>query len=181
MPLRSLYPSDDPLHVRPVLRRAFEQLVALELFCSVRDELYLDCEEGPLNAQEPFVWSLYWQKLRTLALYNQDVSTPRFWLGLARLAYLETLVLTRSDGLEEVDMKREWSKYCGDKDRGLSVLLVNVQSQHRVPLGKAGWSEEDKVTMKEVNVPVSYYGDENEIDLCQEWVKRRMLKSEAID
>lgn len=31
------------------------------------------------------------------------------------------------------------------------------------------------MVVREVNVPVSYYGDDDDIELCQGWVKRRML------
>ncbi len=140
----------------------------------MRDELYLDCCDQPLNADEPYVWSL-WPKLRTLALYNADVSSARFWLGLARLGCLETLVLTRSDGLESVDLKREWRRHCGDEKRGLNVVLVNVQSEHSVLMGSESWTNDDTVVVRKVNVPISYYGDEDYIELCQEWVERRML------
>jgi hypothetical protein len=178
IPLRSLYPPDDHLNVRPMLRRAFSQLMGLELFCSVRDELYLDCRDRPRNADEPYVWSL-WPELRTLALYNADVSSARFWHGLGKLRHLETLILTRSDGLEEVDLKREWRRHCGDEKRGLCVFLVNVQSDHRVLMGREGWKEEDSVVVREVNVPISYYGDEDHVELCQEWVERKMLSGEV--
>jgi hypothetical protein len=147
------------------------------MFCSVRDELFLDCFEHPLNADEPYVWSL-WPKLRTLALYNADVGSERFWPGLARLGYLETLILTRCDGLEEVNLKREWIRHCGDEKRGLSIFLVNVQSEHRELMGREGWKEDDKVVVRELNVPISYYGDEDHIELCQEWVERRVLNRE---
>jgi hypothetical protein len=183
IPLRSLYPREDHLNVRAILRSAFAKLTALEIFCSVRDELYLDCHEPPLNDDEPPVWSL-WPKLRTLALFNPDVddaSVSQFWPYLGTLEHLQTLVLTRSDGLDSADIKQEWRDCCGDNERGLNVVIVNVESEHRVPMGKERWEEGDKLVVREVNVPISYYGDENNAELCQEWVKRRMLRGEPVD
>jgi hypothetical protein len=82
-------------------------ITALGLFHTVRDELCLDCCEPLLNVDELLVW-LLWPKLRTLVLYNPDVGGARFWPCLGRLRSLETLVLTRSDGLEEADVKAKW-------------------------------------------------------------------------
>lgn len=47
-------------------------------------------------------------------------------------------MLTRSDGLESVDVKGEWREHCGDGERGLSVVLVNVECEHRAPMGRGG-------------------------------------------
>jgi hypothetical protein len=120
-----------------------------------------------------------WPKLRTLALYNPGVSAAQFWPCLGRLGHLETLVLTRSDGLESVDMKGEWREHCGDKERRLRVVLVNMECEHRVPMVREGWRKEDEVIVREANVPVSYYGDDDDRELCREWVKQRMLRGEA--
>jgi hypothetical protein len=186
VPLRFLYGSaanriPEIVKPRTALRGAFERLTALETFCSVRDELYLGMHVPVVKYFEQRVWSL-WPKLRMLALYNQDVSVPQFWEKLGKLENLETLVLTRSDGLEEVNIKEEWKKCCGDKNRGLNIVLVNVESGHRAPMGLEGWKDDDKVVVRQLNVPISYYGDETEVDLCQWWVKRRVMRGEdAVD
>ncbi|RDW56844.1 hypothetical protein BP5796_12911 [Coleophoma crateriformis] len=180
IPLRSLYPDEDSQNVRPIIRRAFSQLTRLQVFCSVRDELYLDLHEPPLNADEPPVWSL-WPDIKILALYNVDIGTARFWPHLGRLKSLHTLVLTRCDGLESVDITRAWIENCGDVKRPLTVVLVNIDSDHPVSTRWNGWKDDGAVIVKKVNVPVSYYGDDDPIDLCQELVKRRLLRGEAPD
>lgn len=177
MPFRN-FDFGDKFNTQSILRRGFSQLTALEEFCSVRDELYLDLFNSENQSSERWRWSV-WPKLRILALYNKDVGAEGFWEDVGKLGGLETLVFTRADGLEEVDMKVEWRRSCGDEKRRLEVLLVNVESQHRVPVGKANWKDGDKVKVREANVPTSYYGDEDPIVLCQEWVKRRMLRGEA--
>jgi len=120
-----------------------------------------------------------WPNLKTVALYNKDIGADGFWADIGKLEDLKTLVLTRADGLEEVDMKAEWKRCCGDEKRGLEIVLVNVESQHREPVGRASWKDGDKVRVREVNVPTSYYGDEDPIWLCQDWVKRWTLRGEA--
>jgi hypothetical protein len=179
MPLRSYYPEDDTLGIRPILRSAFADLLALEEFCSVRDELYLDTLAAP--SEESLVWSL-WPKLRTLALYNVDVSSLRFWKGLRQLENIETVVLTRSDGLEEVDIKREWRKQFDKvtEARSLNIVLVNVEADHGMLVGRDSWKKDDKIQVRELNVPTSYYGDEDHIVLCQQWTKRSVLHGEPV-
>jgi hypothetical protein len=96
MALRSLDPVQDHLSVRPVLREAFSRLENLEEFTSTRDELYLDVHLTRLIT-EPRVWT-YWPRLRKLALYNVDVNSD-FAEAVKLLPNLDTLVLTRADGL----------------------------------------------------------------------------------
>lgn len=179
MPLRSYYPEDDTLGIRPILRSAFADLPALEEFCSVRDELYLDTLVAP--SEESLVWSL-WPKLRILVLYNVDVSSHRFWKGLGQLENIETVMLTRSDGLEEVDIKREWRKQFDrvTQPRSLNIVLVNVEAEHRVLVGRDSGKKDDQMQVRELNVPTSYYGDEDPILLCQQWTKRGVLHGKPV-
>src|ERR1700733_9991989 len=55
IPLRSLRPEDDTNNVRPFLRAAFQEFVALEEFVSIRDELYLDVIKH--TSEHSAVWS----------------------------------------------------------------------------------------------------------------------------
>ena len=168
----------DSFNTKSILRGAFSQLTAVEEFCSVRDELYLDLFHPENLTTERWRWSV-WPKLKVLALYNKDVSADGFWKDVGKLAGLQTVAFTRADGLEEVNMKVEWKKGCGDEKRKLEILLINVYSQHRDPVGREGWSDTDDAKVREINVPTSYYGDEDPIEICQEWVKRRVLRGET--
>lgn len=108
MPLRSLYAEYDDQGVRLVLRLGFEALTNLEEFVSVRDELYLDLDEGP-SSQEPLVWATKWPNLRRLGLYNLDLDSDRsVWDAMACLSHLDTVVFTRPDA-HGVDMKQRWA------------------------------------------------------------------------
>lgn len=192
MPLRSLYPEDDHLGVRRVLREGFRALEAVEEFVSVRDELYLSTLQGA--TRQSYVWGK-WPRLRRVALYNQDVSSTYFWAALVKLGELEQVVLTRLDGAEETSLwdpiggramrekRKDWTLIKGN----LKCLLVDVESGHRDILGEAErrekrlngekWQgEDDTMTVQKFNVPVSYYGDENEIELCQDWVKDAAIR-----
>ncbi|KAH7370900.1 hypothetical protein BKA65DRAFT_489438 [Rhexocercosporidium sp. MPI-PUGE-AT-0058] len=172
IPFRSVYPDEDKWNVRPVLRTAFSDLPALEEFCSVRDELYLELGAS----DEPGVWSS-WKKLKKLVLYNVDVATEKFWKGMYSSKNLEIVILTRCDGLNEVNIKQEWkNQFSGEAERQLDVLLANVDAEHTIPLGSETWKNDDRMQVRLLNVPISYYGDEDLIIICQQWVKRRILQ-----
>lgn len=126
IPLRSLYPEDDHLAVRPILREGFERLENLEEFVSVRDELYLDVTDG---IRHPAVWRS-WKKLRRLALYNVDL-TFYFWQDLAQLPALETLVLSRSDG--NSDSLEDWAEYFKSTERPFKLIMLGSERRRLVP------------------------------------------------
>lgn len=175
IPLRSLYPDADKSQVRPKLRAAFSRLTALEEFCSVQDELYLDTGEADSSSEsesesdtdtdsdteaeaevdpepepaadtdtnpdpesesesdsdtesesepEPEVWSL-WPRLKRLALYNVDLSNPRFLTSLQKCTNLTHLVLCRVDGLYDIipEESMSWYKSLPNLKR---VTMVNI-------------------------------------------------------
>lgn len=173
----------------PRLTNAFGLLTSLELFCSVRDELFLGwLDDLPPHDSGIPVWTL-WPNLKTLALYNPDVSQRRFWQEMKNLSKLETLVLTRADGLLDIEFWEELSAYTQSDVRSkagvtspLKVLVINVESQHSVLRGtQSPRNEKDHFIVKKLNVPTSYYGDDDIIELCQAWVKRNILKGKLLE
>lgn len=196
MPLRSLYPADDHLNVRKTLREAFSMLTELEEFTSVRDELYLDILEPEWRTEkEMAVWTM-WPKLRKLALYNVDAD-ERFWKSVRNMRELDMVVLTRADGLESTCMKTEYFDTASGGDSGdgttvdgeepalprpLKVVIVNIESNQPNYLGgRWKWDKVDPnniMTVMTYDVPTSFYGDENPIYLCQQWVKMAALRGE---
>jgi hypothetical protein len=180
MPLRHLFFEMHSLHVRQLLHNAFAKLTSLELFCSARDDLFLvSAVEQSIFAQEPRVlspWSC-WRKLKTLALYNIDLSSAAFWHDLVAMDNLQTLVLTRADSVQEVDFRNKWIE-CGNGHKSLTVWFVDIDGGRGIPERIEESKEGDKVTIKIGRVPTSYYGDEDEIELCQDWIKRSALRGE---
>lgn len=126
IPLRSVYPEDDHLGVRRVLRNGFERLENLEEFVSTRDELYLEVAE---DRRHPAIWAS-WMKLKRLALYNVDL-TYFFFRDLACLEHLETLVLSRSDGNDE--SLNDWAEYFKLTDRPFKLLMVGSERRRMIP------------------------------------------------
>lgn len=76
---------------------------------------------------------------------------------------LETLVFLRPPELAASDVDLVFSSYKGSS---LDVILVDVNSNHRTPTGTRAWKESDAVRMWEIDVPTSFYGDEDELVLC---------------
>ena len=167
MPLRTCYPEEDHLGVRKILRQGFQRLEHLEEFVSVRDELYLDTIS---LRGEPPVWKS-WPHLKRLALYNVDAD-PAFWRNIAKMPDLETLVLTRADGLRDHNIKIQYFEHT---QRSLRILLLNVE-EDQVRFGnmrRVAWDGVDprkKMTIMTYNVP-SLYPDEDPIQICQDYVR----------
>ncbi|KAF2788006.1 hypothetical protein K505DRAFT_329264 [Melanomma pulvis-pyrius CBS 109.77] len=167
IPLRSLYPENDHLAVRAILREGFQRLENLEELVSVRDELFLSITH---HGGEPPVWRS-WTKLRRLALYNVDADSY-FWRNVGQMPTLETVVLTRADSLRDFNIKKEYFKYA---NRPLKVLLINVEEdQIRFShLPRINWDKldpEKKVTIMTYNVPCPFEEDDP-IEICQEYVR----------
>lgn len=183
IPLRSLYPDDDTQGVRPILQQAFESLVNLEVACSTRDEFYLSssAQHERFESFDDESWPA-WTKLRVLALYNPDVSEEAIWRALAKLEYLETVIFTMSDGHDDADMKVLWRRFAV-RGRPLRILMISDEDGHvrrRARQDEEGWKD-DEVVVRMVNVPTSYYGDEDVIELCQEFTKKKLLRGVSLD
>lgn len=167
LPLRSHYPEDDvDLGLRRTLRRAFLQLSNLEEFTSVQDELYLDSE---IEGAQSIVWTT-WPRLQRLALYNPQIDDPDFQIALRKSEKLTTLVVTRSDGLEEgtEDLRRILSP-------SSTVLLVDAAlSGHGLPfVGR----EPDDQAARVIDVRVIGNSERvNAIHLCQDWICHEALQ-----
>ncbi|KAJ9157448.1 hypothetical protein NKR23_g754 [Pleurostoma richardsiae] len=180
MPLRSLWPADDHLDVRANLRQGFEALARLEELVCVRDELFLRVSEPEWHVDEgPPLWAsaARWPRLRRLALYNADAGAPGFWRAVGAAPRLETLVLTRADGLEEGVCPK--TEYFAVADRPLTVVLVDVEARRPEGMPRWRWRDVDpegRMRVAAYDVPTSFYGDEDEIELCQEWVKGAALR-----
>jgi hypothetical protein len=54
--------------------------------------------------------------------------------------------------------------------RNLDIVLVDVNSNHGTPTRARDWGEDDAVRIWEVDVPVSFYGDDSELVVCDDWI-----------
>lgn len=161
---------------KPYFADEFVQLTALEVFCSVRDEIPV---RAFLSLLPPLVW-FGWSSLHTLALYNVDTSED-FWQHVCSLERLKHLILTRADGLDDVDIVRVLSELRGKDKSPLTITLVNVESDHLPLVTSELWKHNGNIVIKRSFVPVSYYGDENPISSCQEWTMNKFREGKYED
>ncbi|KAF2705088.1 hypothetical protein K504DRAFT_388926 [Pleomassaria siparia CBS 279.74] len=104
--------------------------------------------------------------LRRLAITSQGLRSDtlkHFCLGIESL---ESLFLLNYPDMEAADVDGLFENYQG---RHLDVVLVDVNANHRTPKGTRTWTDEDKVSIWEVDAPKSYYGDEDDLTLCDGW------------
>ena len=108
------------------------------------------------------------------------------------ISTLETLVFLRPEYLVAKHIDELFTRYRG---LHLDVVLVDVNANHVTPIRTRDWNEDtDRVTIWEADVPKSYYGDEDDLVLCDGWVwshgvhgtlwtqqKRRMTEWRVID
>ncbi|KAF4625891.1 hypothetical protein G7Y89_g12271 [Cudoniella acicularis] len=176
IPLRSLYPDEDVQLVRPVLRQAFGWINNLEVFCSTQDELYLDTLVSPSSpSKEPPMWNR-WKDLKVLALYNVDVSEELFWPYLGKLEKLHTVVLTRADGLDEIDFEDTWRQHCVGEGRRLQLVIVDIEGGRQTSLRSDAGEHEKLVHIRRIDLSFEHLNSEDPIELCQQPrvpVKRR--------
>ncbi|KAL3473442.1 hypothetical protein BJX99DRAFT_261371 [Aspergillus californicus] len=198
MPLRHLYPEEDINSLRPLLRAAFARMQNLEEFTSVRDELYLSITHG---TQEPAIWAS-WSRLRRLALYNVAVESSQFLCGLRQCSNLTHLILVRPDGLAEEVSPKQMQAQSGGGLGFLPCLqhLVVVNTApgflQSTPFDQRTWEEsfvgrlhklkglgggvdgdgdtsDEESVASYLSLRVPFGRDEDEIEICQEWLAAR--------
>ncbi|KAK8160547.1 hypothetical protein BKA80DRAFT_275334 [Phyllosticta citrichinensis] len=194
IPLRSLYPAEDHLSVRPKLRAAFEQLQNLQEFTSTRDELFLATHEpgSLLGLREPPVWR-GWSNLRRLALYNASHDSPDFYDSLLKLPNLECLALTRAEWPAAVAI---WPRFAEKaKQHPLKVISLDVKggswtitgcmdSPHWLRAYKSVKTSlgPEKLHICPFHIPMPFYCKPGDAPgLCQEWVRDRALTGDLWD
>ncbi|KAF1967024.1 hypothetical protein BU23DRAFT_484864 [Bimuria novae-zelandiae CBS 107.79] len=164
MPLRSLNVEDvHHLVILQTLQQGLSRLEHLEEFVSVRDEIIFD----PWSGEVPLT---HWPKLKRLANYNPTANRG-FWRSMAgRMKHLETLVLTRADGLRDCDIKAQYFSCC---NRPIKVLLINVDSQ-QMRYGnfrRGGWAADKNKIMTIMTYSIPLFMDDDAEEVCQDYVK----------
>ena len=109
-------------------------------------------------------------KRLAITVDNMHRVTMRFCFAASAL---ERLVLLRPKELSAVDIDRLFAAY---KGQSLDVVFVDVNSNHRTPPDTRDWTDEDAVRIYEADVPMSFYGDEDELILCDDWIWRSAVE-----
>lgn len=104
--------------------------------------------------------------LRRLAVTTQAIAPLQKCYYLV-IPSLETLIFLRPPALTAQDIDQLANSYTG---KSLDVVLVDVNSNHRTPSGTRSWSDDDIVRIWECDVPISFYGVDDELILCDDWI-----------
>ncbi|KAF1996307.1 hypothetical protein P154DRAFT_525722 [Amniculicola lignicola CBS 123094] len=102
--------------------------------------------------------------LKRLATTSQGLDDV--WMG-SYPSSLETLFVLRELELDRLDIDAIFNHY---KGKSLDVVLIDVSANHQTPTGTREWRDDDIVRIWEIDVPKSYYGDEDDLILCDLWV-----------
>ncbi|VUC20104.1 unnamed protein product [Clonostachys rosea] len=195
IPLRTLYPEEDQLGVRAILRRGFESLVNLEEFASVQDELFLTTALDRFANPQDEVWATCWPKLRRLYLYNPIIEEP-FWEDVLRSSNLEIVMMGRPDGnhrSEPGDIKRRWISalaghaITGDVYNGtirpLTYINVDMTGVQPSVLGfRSAWNTldpEERIRVRAVDTPPEAWLAELDIPIMGEPCPRSSVETWA--
>jgi hypothetical protein len=128
--------------------------------------------------------------LKRLAMTFQSMGAAYLDFCFA-VSSLEVLICLRPEHLEAFHIDELFARY---KGQHLDIVFVDVSANHVTPRDTRDWKDDDKITMWEVDVPKSYYGDEDDVVLCDGWIwthgvqgtlwgqeKRRMLSWTEIE
>ncbi|KAJ4359341.1 hypothetical protein N0V95_002265 [Ascochyta clinopodiicola] len=110
--------------------------------------------------------------LKRLAITTQDLhDTALSFCSI--ISTLRTLILLRPTFLTAADITH---LFTAPRSPNLSVILVAVNSDHRTPKDTRTWTDDDKVTIWEADVPTSFYGDDDDLVLCEGWMWRHAVE-----
>jgi hypothetical protein len=115
--------------------------------------------------------------LKRLAITSQELKETQLDFCFS-ISSLQTLVFLRPLELLSTDVDLVFSSY---KGKSLDVMLVDVNSNHRTPTGTRTWKDADSVRIWEVDVPTSFYGDEDELILCDNFIWTEGVKGTLWD
>lgn len=104
--------------------------------------------------------------LKRLAITFQELKDTQLDFCFSTSS-LQTLVFIRPTELLSSDIETVFTSY---KGHSLDVILVDVNSNHRTPAGTRTWNSDDTVKIWELDVPTSFYGDEDELILCDDFI-----------
>lgn len=104
--------------------------------------------------------------IKRLAITIQDLHdiAMRFCFAVSSL---QALILLRPVELSAADINRLFAAY---KGKSLDIILVDVNSNHRTPIDTRDWTGNDTVRIWEADVPTSFYGDDDDLVLSDNWI-----------
>ncbi|KOS18490.1 hypothetical protein ESCO_000902 [Escovopsis weberi] len=182
------------VRAKRLLRDGLARLGALEEFVCLGSYPTLGCPGGPGEAADP-VWR-QWPLLERLVLFGAPVRSGWLWREMAEVPRLESVVLACPErprgggGAGGVNIKREllgaWRGMRMEAETetetgmgmGMKVTVVDLAYEMEGLVDREGWEAMDpggRVRVGEVEVPLSFYGDEERVEAVTAWVRRGAL------
>ncbi|KAK7180792.1 hypothetical protein PSPO01_13234 [Paraphaeosphaeria sporulosa] len=115
--------------------------------------------------------------LKRLAMTANDME-PSHLDFYFMVSSLETLFILRPKNLRAKHIDEFFDRYNG---KHIDIVLVDVNNNHRTPPSTRDWSSDDRVTIWEADVPRSFYGDDEDLILCDEWTWTHGVKGDLWD
>lgn len=173
MPFKTLDRLSDHLSVRTILREGFASLRKLQEFVSLGDFPSLRIQDGQVD-----IWR-HWPHIKRLAVFGAPLNSRLFWVDIASLLKLDTLVLAKAQHVLEANIKKEYVEACDASiNREIKVMLMDVAYDVR-DVESTDWEKydpKDKIVVQMFEVPTSYYGDESALEVVTSWVKRGAIR-----
>ncbi|KAF1842750.1 uncharacterized protein K460DRAFT_378060 [Cucurbitaria berberidis CBS 394.84] len=110
--------------------------------------------------------------LKRLAITVQEMMDAHLDFCFS-MSSLQTLIFLRPPELASTDIDLLFKAYKGNV---LDVVLVDVNSNHRTPHGTRSWEANDTVRIWEADVATSFYGDDDDLILCENWMWKHGLE-----
>ncbi|KAJ4345817.1 uncharacterized protein N0V89_011952 [Didymosphaeria variabile] len=104
--------------------------------------------------------------LKRLAMTANDIE-PAHLDFYFMVSSLETLFILRPKILLARHIDELFNRYNG---RHIDIVFVDVNDNHLTPKYTRDWTPEDRVTIWEADVPKSFYGDDDDLILCDNWI-----------
>ncbi len=123
-------------------------------------------EELVVNFDITYLFSTPPKHLKRLCSTDHGVSDAASSSSFA-ISSLRTLIFLRPLDLKATDIESWFSTYAG---QGLDIILVEVNTNHQTPTQTRSWKEDDEVRVWEIDVPTSFYGDDEDYVLCERWI-----------
>jgi hypothetical protein len=180
IPLESVAPSENQSSALALLVEAFEALTRIEIFYSLHESLLVP--KAPLDSggllRRP-LWGC-WPQLRTLVLNGSDIQSARAvqgdlqdWRNMEELKSLETIILING----ELKNSPAFLFPKPQSHQKLHFVVVNIEKEN----SSLEINQSEGVEQRIINVPTSYYGDDDPKELCKAWVKRRILRGDPVE
>jgi hypothetical protein len=89
---------------------------------------------------------------------------------------LEALMVLRDGEMDAMDIEDMFKRISPKRTPPLDIVFVGVSTDHVTPEGTRKWSPDDSITFWEIDVPKSYYGDEDDLILCDSWLWEHAMR-----